>query len=116
MLALAAALFLFLAGHTVAHLDVILGWDVPRRITKLAMGGLSLGAGIFAAGLLFRDVRGRPVPIGDALKPAWLVVGADLIHAYFQHGLLVFLIPGLGALLMGGWGAASLARSLRRST
>ena len=112
MLAVAALLYLVLALHTAWHIDVVLGWEPLLSGTKLGAAGISLLAAILTASLLILDLRGRAAPIFDALKPAWLVVGTDLIHSYYRHDLLWLLIPGVGALLMGILGTIALFRRL----
>jgi hypothetical protein len=113
VLAVAALLFLTLALHTTWHVQTILGWEPLLSATKLAASGISLLAGVLTAVLLILDFNGRPAPMVDTLKPAWLVVGLDLIHSYYRHDVLWLLIPGIGALLMGISGSMALVRRLR---
>ena len=113
VLAVAAGLYLLLALHTAWHIETILDWEPLLSGTKIAAAGISLLAGILTAALLLLDLRGRAAPTFDALKPAWLVVGTDLIHSYYRHDFWWLLIPGVGALVMGVLGSIALFRRLR---
>ena len=113
VLAVAAVLYLILALHTAWHVETIWDWAPLPRFTKLAASTISLMAGVLTAALLILDLRGRPAPIGDAVKPAWLVVGTDLLFSYVQHGLGWLLVPAGVALLLGLTGTAALFRRLR---
>ena len=107
-LVLAAAMTLFLAGHTILHAAEISVWEEPARSLKFGMAVLSGLLGLFYAGLLVRDVRGRILPSLGLFTPVWGVVGLNLLCSAHRHGVMLLFWVGGGACLAGIWGLARL--------
>lgn len=114
MMAVAVGFFLFLGIHTLWHLETVLGWDEPRRSLKLVMAATSLFAGGLVLWLTVRDLRGKAAPVSASLKPAWIVVGLNLLHAHATHAFLPLLVAGFLGLAVGAWGTFGLVVRLLR--
>ena len=113
-MSVAVGFFLFLAFHTLWHAETVLGWDEPRRSLKLAMAATSFAAGLLVLWLTVRDLRGTSAPVSASLKPAWIVVGLNLLYAYATHAFLPLLVAGLLGVAVGAWGTFGLAVRLAR--
>lgn len=115
-MSVAVGFFLFLAFHTLWHLDTILGWEEPRRSLKIAMAATSFAAGLLVLWLTIRDFRGTQAPLSGSLRPAWIVVGLNLLYAYATHAFLPLLVAGLIGIAVGAWGTFGLAVRLARGS
>jgi hypothetical protein len=113
MILAASAGTAFLAVHTAWHLRGILAWPDPERSLKLVMAAVCILLAALYAALLLRDFRGRVVPPGSLLTPLWLVVGAQMLHAAFRHGVKPFFWIGTGAAAAGLWGLGILVLAWR---
>ncbi len=107
-LLLAAAMTLFLAGHTILHAREISAWEEPARSLKFGMAALSGLLGLFYADLLRRDVRGGVLPALGLFTPVWGVVGLNLLCSAHRHGVMPLYWVGGGACIAGIWGLGRL--------
>jgi hypothetical protein len=113
MILAAAAGAAFLAVHTAWHLPGILAWPDPERSLKLAMAAVCVLLAALYVAVLVRDLRGRILSPGSLLTPLWLVVGAQMLHAAFRHGMKPFFWIGAGAAAAGLWGLGNLVLAWR---
>ena len=111
-LALAAGMTLFLTGHTMLHAGEILPWEEPARSLKFSMAALSGLLGLFYAGLLLLDLRGKGLPALGLFTPVWGVVGLNLLCSAHRHGVMPLFWVGGGACIAGIWGLGRLIRVL----
>lgn len=114
-LVLGAALFLVIAGMNLTNLSTILSREEPRRSLRVFLAAASVSFAMITLALLVRDVRGRGIPLAVVLRPAWLIVGLNLVDMYFATHKGLFMVTGGLAIAVGVWGTALLFRSLRRN-
>jgi len=110
----AAALFIVIAVMNLSNLPVILAREEPRRSLRLALAASSLSLGSIMITLFGFDLRGRTLPLAVTLRPAWLIVGLNLIDEYIARQHLTLLLTGLLAAAMGVWGGIRMFVLLRR--
>lgn len=110
----AAALFIVIAVMNFSNLSVILAREEPRRSLRLALAACSLSLGSIMITLLGFDLRGRTLPLTVTLRPAWLIVGLNLIDEYIARQHPTLLLTGLLATAMGVWGGIRMFVLLRR--
>ena len=110
----AAVLFVVIAVMNLSNLPAILSREEPRRTLRLGLAGSSLSLGSIMVALLVLDIRGRQIPHPAALRPAWLVVGLNLVDESIPHHSAGLLTTGILAGAMGLWGLAGIFLHLRR--
>lgn len=110
----AAALFGVVAVMNLSNLAAILAREEPRRSLRLFLAASSFSLGSIMIALFVLDLRHRVLPLGVALRPAWLIVGLNLVDEYFPSQKALFMVTGCLAVGVGFVAIVHLFLVLRR--